>query len=116
MCLRKMTTCGLLPLMASSILTKSPSALVTTADLIGAAFDRVGTELANSGISQTVDPSLLLLYNARTDAGAWSGLVKALVDATARVDRAAIEVKDLILPEVMRWVVDERTCTHKREE
>jgi hypothetical protein len=93
MCLRKITTCGLLPLITSSILMKSPSALVTTADLIGAEFVRVGTDSANSGMSQTV---LSLLYSARPDTGAWFGLVKALVDATARAERAAMEVTDLM--------------------
>ncbi len=79
-----MTTCGLLPLIASSILTKSPSALVTTADLIGAAFVRVGEVVNSSGMVQT---SLLLLY-ARTDIGARGGVVKA-VDATTRVESTA---------------------------
>ena len=74
---------------------KSPPALVTTADLIGAEFVRVGTDSANSGMSQTV--VLLLLYSARAATGAWCWFVKALVDATARADRAAIEVNDLML-------------------
>jgi|SaaInl74LU_5_DNA_1037368.scaffolds.fasta_scaffold43777_1 hypothetical protein len=82
--------------MASSILTKSPSALVTTPDLMGAAFDRVGVFTNSSGMSHTVVPSSLLLLYARTDTGVRSGVVKALaVDAT-RAERAAIEASDLI--------------------
>ena len=77
--------------MASSILTKSPSAFVTTEDLIGAAFVRVGVFVNSSGMVQT---SLLLLY-ARTDVGVRGGAVKA-VEATTRVESSAnlmLEVK-----------------------
>ena len=77
--------------MASSNLTKSPSELVTTADLIGAAFERVGVSTKSSGMSQTV------LYTP-TDADLLSGVVtKALVDAATRVDRATMEASDLII-------------------
>lgn len=95
-----MTTCGLLPLIASSILTKSPSALVTTEDLIGAAFVRVGVFVNSSGMVQT---SPLLLY-ARTDTGVRSGVVKA-VEATTRVESTAnlmLEVKMKGVNEIRR--------------
>ena len=66
MCLRYTTTCGAFDLMASSIRTKSPSALVTTADRMALApfgtFTSEGDSAKSAGISQAVvehSPSVL---------------------------------------------------------
>jgi len=65
---------------------------------MGVAFESVGVATNSPGISQTVVQSSLLLLYARDDTtGVRSGAMKALVDATTRVDRAAIEASDLIL-------------------